>query len=105
MFCKSCDRILGQNKIASSKVQGAIKKFAICMCSVYFSLEVCDPSYPSYFGNATMCPLCDIECTYWKLHNACLAAKVQYMGEMSIGLFRAGGLLSLPNYRINSFKL
>jgi len=48
-------------------------------CYFCFSQEICDETYDTYVGNFTMCPLCDHECTYWKLHSSCLHARVSFM--------------------------
>lgn len=38
--------------------------------------DICDPIHA---GNYTMCPLCDQQCTYWRLSRSCTYAKVTYM--------------------------
>jgi len=39
-----------------------------------FSQDICDSTL-----NITMCPLCDILCDYWSLHDACFYARVTYL--------------------------
>ena len=41
-----------------------------------YSKEICLEDGP---GNFTMCPLCDKQCSYWKLSRSCTYSQVTYM--------------------------
>ncbi|XP_078488512.1 anoctamin-5 isoform X3 [Ciona intestinalis] len=53
------------------------------------SQEICDETYPTYAGNLTMCPLCDEDCSYWKLKTSCLAARITYVFDNEATMFFA----------------
>ncbi|XP_070190756.1 anoctamin-4-like isoform X3 [Littorina saxatilis] len=48
------------------------------------SKEVCDES-----NNFTMCPLCDVQCPFWKLHEACIHAGVSRIFDNGATVFFA----------------
>ncbi|XP_013386411.1 anoctamin-4 isoform X1 [Lingula anatina] len=54
------------------------------------SNEICDRSGP---GNITMCPLCDKNCSYWRLYSSCRYSMVTYWfdnyGTMVFAVFMA----------------
>ena len=75
-----------------------LPSFVGFMCLVYSvsavwnyppTLEICNEDYPTYAGNLTMCPLCDKACSYWKLINSCLAARVTYIFDNDSTIFFA----------------
>ena len=51
-----------------------------------FSQEICD-KYGA--GNFTMCPLCDRQCSYWKLFTSCSWAKLTYLFDNGLTVFFA----------------
>ncbi|KAK3592615.1 hypothetical protein CHS0354_008152 [Potamilus streckersoni] len=50
----------------------------------YPSIEICDPKL-----NITMCPLCDFQCPYWKLQEACSHATASRIFDNNATLFFA----------------
>ncbi|XP_077971409.1 anoctamin-5-like isoform X2 [Styela clava] len=53
------------------------------------SREICDDTYPTYVGNETMCPVCDVDCSYWKLTTSCLAARFTHLFDNNSTIFFA----------------
>ncbi|CAK8678217.1 unnamed protein product [Clavelina lepadiformis] len=51
--------------------------------------EICDETFSTYAGNLTMCPLCDRDCSYWKLSTSCLAAQITYIFDNEATIFFA----------------
>ena len=49
-----------------------------------FSKELCDPN-----NNITMCPLCDVQCPYWQLHEACTHAAASRIFDNGATVFFA----------------
>lgn len=41
-------------------------------------------------GNATMCPLCDGRCSYWRLTTSCLYSRFTYLFDNGATVFFAG---------------
>uniref|UniRef100_H2YZL6 Anoctamin n=1 Tax=Ciona savignyi TaxID=51511 RepID=H2YZL6_CIOSA len=63
--------------------------YSIIACLYNHSQEVCDETYPTYAGNLTMCPLCDEDCSYWKLKTSCLASRITYVFDNEATIFFA----------------
>lgn len=62
------------------------------MLTFVFSDEVCDVNFTTYVGDVIMCPLCDIDCTYWKLESSCTAAIVSIcLNQISAWFYRTYG--------------
>ncbi|KAK6169614.1 hypothetical protein SNE40_020627 [Patella caerulea] len=49
--------------------------------------EICDENG---VGNFTMCPLCDVRCTYWKLKKSCTYSRATYIFDNEATVFFAG---------------
>lgn len=51
--------------------------FVYSLCTVYDNLpseQICNESV-----NATMCPLCDVNCGYWNITETCIHARITYL--------------------------
>ncbi|XP_055954803.1 anoctamin-4-like [Patella vulgata] len=49
--------------------------------------EICDENG---VGNFTMCPLCDVRCTFWKLKKSCTYSRATYIFDNEATVFFAG---------------
>ncbi|KAG8315419.1 Anoctamin-4 [Homalodisca vitripennis] len=62
------------------------------------SKEICDPKLA---GNITLCPLCDKVCTYQRLKESCVFAKITYLFDNPATVFFAI-FMSFWDHRVNS---